>query len=60
VAFSDSHSKSRNEYWESLQENLREVSKWPKWMRGEADDSTSPEAGEQPAGREDDDPEAAA
>jgi len=27
--------KKNNDYWSYLEENYREVSKWPTWMRGE-------------------------
>jgi hypothetical protein len=31
-----SHLKNSKDYWAYLEENHKEVSEWPTWMRGEA------------------------
>src|SRR5258708_27207152 len=51
VEFNDSRSKKNDEYWLYLKENLREVSKWPTWMRG-IDPSNSQECTSSPAKKE--------
>ncbi len=32
----DSRSPKAKEFWNYLEENYKEVSTWPKWMRGES------------------------
>jgi hypothetical protein len=39
-----SHLKNSKDYWAYLEENHKEVSEWPTWMRGEA--TQPPEEGE--------------
>jgi hypothetical protein len=36
VASNDSRSPKVKEFWNYLEENYREVSSWPTWMRGES------------------------
>jgi hypothetical protein len=43
VASSDSHSPKTKEFWNYLEENSKEVSSWPKWMRGETESCSSDE-----------------
>ena len=35
MASNDSHSQKTKEFWNYLEENYKEVSAWPNWMRGE-------------------------
>ena len=35
MASNDSRSPKTKEFWSYLEDNYREVSSWPKWMRGE-------------------------
>ena len=51
MEFNDSRSKKNEEYWSYLKENLREVAKWPTWMRG-ADTSNSQECAASSAKKE--------
>ena len=61
MASRDSHSKSSDEYWTYLEDNLREVSTWPKWMRGErSEQKVEDEDQSQEASKEDDKDEEAA
>ena len=43
MASSDSHSPKTKEFWNYLEDNYKEVSSWPKWMRGEAAAGSSDE-----------------
>jgi hypothetical protein len=43
VAFNDSRSPKTKEFWSYLEDNYKEVSSWPKWMRGEATSCRSDE-----------------
>jgi hypothetical protein len=36
MEFKGSHSKRTKDYWTYLEDNYKEVSSWPDWMRGEA------------------------
>jgi len=36
MEYEDSHSKKNRDYWTYLEENYKEVSTWPTWMRGES------------------------
>jgi hypothetical protein len=35
VASNDSRSQKSNDFWNYLEENYKEVTNWPSWMRGE-------------------------
>jgi hypothetical protein len=35
VASNDSHSQKSKDFWNYLEENYKEVSSWPSWMKGE-------------------------
>jgi hypothetical protein len=35
VASNDSRSPKTKEFWNYLEDNYKEVSSWPKWMRGD-------------------------
>ena len=35
MASNDSRSPKTKEFWSYLEDNYKEVSSWPKWMRGE-------------------------
>jgi hypothetical protein len=35
VASNDSHSQKSKDFWNYLEENYREVTNWPSWMKGE-------------------------
>jgi hypothetical protein len=39
VEFNDFRSEKTKDYWTYLEDNYKEVSTWPKWMRGEAGSS---------------------
>jgi hypothetical protein len=41
VASNDSRSPKTKEFWNYLEDNYKEVSSWPKWMRGETASSGS-------------------
>ena len=46
MASKDSRSPKTKEFWNYLEDNYREVSSWPKWMRGETASCGSDEAEE--------------
>lgn len=36
MEFNDSRSKEKKDYWTYLEDNFKEVTKWPTWMRGDS------------------------
>jgi hypothetical protein len=36
VASNDSHSQKSKDFWNYLEENYKEVTNWPSWMKGES------------------------
>ena len=36
MEFNDSPSKEKRDYWTYLEDNFKEVTKWPTWMRGDS------------------------
>jgi hypothetical protein len=50
-----SHLKHNKDYWTYLEENYKEVSSWPTWMRGETNESSKDDVSgteEKPCGEE--------
>ena len=41
MASNDSRSPKAKEFWSYLEENRKEVSSWPTWMRGESTSCSS-------------------
>ena len=35
MASNDLHSQKSKDFWNYLEENFKEVSSWPSWMKGE-------------------------
>ena len=35
MASNDSHSQKSKDFWNYLEENFKEVTSWPSWMKGE-------------------------